>query len=238
MSKYLNQFNRRLRREWKGSLVKVSDINDREPNAKEYLNNLAREGLIERVIWGWYWVCDELDDFYDFLKKERHFAVLSSQSAASFWNHDFIHRDIINIKVVNRSFGKALKVFSENRGWMVEIEFIKNFSDERYIKRGGLYVETFEEAIINCIQRWAFTDAFAVLFVNRARVRINELNKRAYWMRLAGTDFRVRQVLDYGANRLNELLEEPFFKTRMITIEDSFIRDNVDDAIERVVEFA
>jgi hypothetical protein len=238
MSKYLNGFNRRLRKEWKGSLVKVSDINNMEPNAKEYLNNLAKEGLIERVIWGWYWVPDELKDFYDFLKKERHFAVLSSQSAASFWNYDFIHRDTFSIKVVNRSFGKALKVFCENRGWIVEIEYIKNFSDAQYIKRGGLYVETFEEAIINCIQKWAFTDAFAVLFVNRTRVRINELNKGAYWIRLAGTDIRVRQVLDYGVMRLNELLEEPIFKTRMITIEDNFVRNNVDEAIERVVEFA
>lgn len=219
-------------------MVKVGDINNMEPNAKEYLNNLAKEGLIERVIWGWYWVPDELEDFYDFLKKDRHFAVLSSQSAASFWNYDFIHRDIFNIKVVNRSFGKALKAFSENRDWIVEIEYIKNFSDVRYIKRGGLYVETLEEAIINCIQRWAFIDAFAVLFVNRTRIRINELNKVAYWMRLARTDIRVRQVLDYGVKRLNELLGEPIFKTRMITIEDDFVRNNVNDAIEKVVEFA
>lgn len=219
-------------------MIKVSDIKNKEPNAKEYLNNLAKEGLIERVIWGWYWVPDKLDDFYDFLKKERHFAVLSSQSAASFWNYDFIHRDTFSIKVVNRSFGKALKVFCENRGWIVEIEYIKNFSDARYIKRGGIYVETFEEAIINCIQKWAFTDAFSVLFVNRTRVRINELNKGAYWLRLSGTDIRVRQVLDYGAMRLNELLEEPIFKTRMITIEDNFVRNNVNEAIERVVEFA
>jgi len=49
MVNYLERFNKRLRRRYAGCLVKVEDVEKVEPNAKEYLNKLAKAGLIEKV---------------------------------------------------------------------------------------------------------------------------------------------------------------------------------------------
>jgi hypothetical protein len=212
-------------------------IKEIEPNAKEYLNSLAKNGIIERVTWGWYWVPDEYMDFFDFLKKDKNFKVLSGQSAASFWNHDFIHRDIYSIKVVDKSFEKALKIFAKNRDWEVNIEYTEDISEVDYIKREGFYIETPVETIVDCIHRSAFADAFAVLFMIRKRVKIKEFYERIYWKRIARSDIRVRQVLEYGRYRFYQLLKDPAFKTRKMTIKDKFIRRDIDEAVERVVEF-
>ncbi len=237
MDKYLNRFHKKLKKDHKGGLIKVNNIKELEPNAKEYLNKLAKLGYIERVTWGWYWVPDDYQDFFDFLKKDKNFKILSAQSAASFWNYDFVHREIFNIKVDDISFKKALEVFSKSKDWEVEVEYVKNPSELRYIKRGGIFVETREKTIIGCIQRWAFLDAFAVLYTNKNSIRLKELKRRAYWKRIKKSNVRVRQVLDYGAYRFYRLSKEHVFKTRKITIEDEFIKRDIDEAIERVVEF-
>jgi len=84
MPKYLTQFSKKLRT-YEGSLVRAKSVKDIEPNAKEYLNKLSKEGSIERVKWGWYWVPAKLKDVWDFLEKEKNFKVVSAQTAASFW---------------------------------------------------------------------------------------------------------------------------------------------------------
>jgi predicted transcriptional regulator of viral defense system len=238
MNKYLTQFDRKLKKEYRGSVVKVNTIKDLEPNAKEYLNKLAKAGYIDRVTWGWYWIPDEYKDFFDFLKKDKNFKVLSGQSAASFWDYDFVHREIHCLKVGDRSYKKALETFAKSKGWEVEVDYIRDISESNYVKRGGIYVETREKTIIECLQRWAFLDAFAVLFTHRNKIKLEDLNKRAYWTRIERSDVRVRQVLEYGACKLYQLLGEPKFKTRKITLKDEFIRTDIDEAIERVVEFA
>jgi hypothetical protein len=40
---YLERFYDRIRKKWKGSLVKVEDIRKEEANAKEYLNKLLKQ---------------------------------------------------------------------------------------------------------------------------------------------------------------------------------------------------
>ena len=88
----MQRFYERLSREYAGSLVKVEDVKRMEPNAKEYLNKLARSGLVEKVKWGWYWVPDEIRDAWDFFEKDKGFKMISCQTAASVWNQDFVHR--------------------------------------------------------------------------------------------------------------------------------------------------
>jgi len=75
MKKYLQKFYKQLKGKYAGSLVKVEEIRKIEPNAKEYLNKLSKEGLVERVRWGWYWIPDEIKDAWDFFEKDKNFKV-------------------------------------------------------------------------------------------------------------------------------------------------------------------
>jgi len=235
MPEYLQRFHEELADQWKGSLVRVNAVKKIEGNAKEYLNKLAKEGYIERVKWGWYWVPDEVKDVWDFLQKDRNFKVLAAQSAASFWNNDFIHRDAIALKVSDISFAKALKEFSSKRGWNFILEYVHQ-SKIRYKKFGNLFVEEIEDSIMDCMQNWAFIDAFATLYSNKERIRLNQLLKKAYWKRISKTDVRIRQALEYGCNMINKSLGKGIFSVREPMLEDLYVKREIDEAIERVVE--
>jgi len=216
-------------------LVRVNSIKKIETNAKEYLNKLAKAGYIERVKWGWYWVPDKVEDAWDFLQKDRNFKAIAAQSAASFWNNDFIHRDTIALKVSDRSYAEALKEFGSKRGW----NFILEYADPgelRYKKFGNLFVEEIEDSIMDCMQNWAFIDALATLYSNKERIRLKQLLDRAYWKRISKTDVRVRQALEYGCNLINKSLGKEIFPVREPRLEDLYVRREVDEAVERVVE--
>ncbi|MEW5936481.1 MAG: hypothetical protein AB1665_01500 [Candidatus Thermoplasmatota archaeon] len=230
---YLDDFNKRLRKNWRGSLVKVEQV--KEANAREYMHNLARAGYVEHVTHGWYWVPDEFESFYDFLRTDKNFKVVSRQSAASFWNNDFIHREVYSLKVKSKSYARALKAFAEKKGWHVEVQVVK---DVDYMEMHGLKIEPVSESIIGCLQLWAFADAFSALYLNRAKVRLKELSKRAYWKRLSKTQIRVRQILEYGSKKINELAERRIFDVKEVRIYDEFIRSELDEAVEKVMELA
>jgi hypothetical protein len=85
------------------------------------------------------------------------------------------------------------------------------------------------------LQKWAFTDAFATLYENRDRINLNRLYKESYWKRISRTNVRAKQVLEYGFHQLGELsgVEFPHRETKL---EDDFVRREIDEAIERVVE--
>ena len=87
-----------------------------------------------------------------------------------------------------------------------------------------------------CIQSWAFIDAFAVLYENRKKVSLPSLLEQTYWKRISKTDIRIRQALVYGSNRLNERAGKAVFKTTLTQLEDIFVRREIDEAIEKVVE--
>lgn len=231
MEAYLEQFYKGLAG-WKGSLLKVEHVE--EPNAKEYLSKLARAGTVERVVWGWYWIPDKLKNFWDFLRKDNNFKIVAGQTAASFWNHDFIHRDIYLVKVKDPSYGRALKAFAEKRGWSIIVEPARE--NERYTKIDGIYVETLEDCVIECMQNWAFADAFAVVYENRKKPLLPALAKRSYWKRISKTDVRVRQALSYGLSRLNELSKQDIFPVRRTNLEDSFVSKEIDEAVEKVID--
>ena len=234
MPEYLTEFNKKLK-PYKGSLVRVKNVKGIEPKAKEYLNKLSKEGSIERIKWGWYWVPTEVKDIWDFLEKDKNFKVVSAQTAASFWNNDFVHRDVYVLKVKDRSYGKALKEFGKQRGWNFEVEYAKDASNIKYRKIGNLLVEDIEENVIECIQRWAFADAFATLCENKEKINLDRLYKGSYWKRISKTNVRAKQALEYGFHQLGELggVEFPH---REAKLEDSFVRREIDEAIERVVE--
>lgn len=236
MSAYLNRVSEKLKQRYGGSLVRVEAVKEIEPNAKEYMSKLAKAGLIERVKWGWYWIPGEVGDVWDFLGKDGNFKVVSSQTAASFWNFDFVHRDICMVKVTDRSYGEALEVFAKRRGWSIQVEYVKEPFDFRYVKIGRLLVEDVEGTIIECLQNWAFLDGFAVLYSNREKVRLRELAERGYWKRVSGTSVRVRQALEYGCYRVNMLVREDLFPVKGTRLDDEFVVRDIDEAIEKVVE--
>jgi hypothetical protein len=234
MLEYLEEFSKRLR-SFGGSLVRVSSIEGIEPRAKEYLNKASKKGVVERIMWGWYWVPAEVKSVWDFLAKDKNFKVVSAQTAASFWNNDFVHRDIYVLKVKDKSYGKALKEFAKKRGWNIEVEYSKDPSKIKYRKVGNLLVEDMEENVIACLQNWAFADAFATLYENKNRINLNSLYKEAYWKRISKTNVRAKQALEYGFHQLEELggIEFPHRETKL---EDDFVRREIDEAIEKVVE--
>jgi hypothetical protein len=234
MPEYLTEFNEKLR-SLEGSLVRVKSIKSIEPNAKEYLNKLSKQGLVERVKWGWYWVPTEIKDVWDFLEKDKNFKVISAQTAASFWNNDFVHRDIYVLKVKDKSYGKALKEFAKKKGWNFEIEYSKDPSKIKHIKIGDLFVEDIEDNVIECLQHWAFADAFATLYENRDRINLERLFKTSYWKRISRTNVRAKQALEYGFHQMGELggVEFPHREPKL---EDDFVRREIDEAIEKVVE--
>jgi hypothetical protein len=234
MREYLQEFNERLR-PFKGSLVRVKSVKKVEPKAKEYLNKSSKEGLIERIKWGWYWVPTEVKSIWDFLEKDKNFKVVSAQTAASFWNNDFVHRDVYVLKVKDRSYGKALKAFAKKKGWNIEVEYSKDPSKIKYRKVGHLLVEDIEENVIECLQIWAFADAFATLYENRDKIDLNKLYKESYWKRISKTNVRAKQALEYGFHQLGELggIEFPHKETKL---EDDFVKREIDEAVEKVVE--
>jgi hypothetical protein len=234
MPEYLTQFSKKLK-PYEGSLVSVKSVKGTEPNAKEYLNKLSKVGSIERVKWGWYWVPTEVKDVWDFLEKDQNFKVVSAQTAASFWNNDFVHRDVYVLKVKDKSYGKALKEFGKKKGWNFEVEYSKDASKIKYRKIGNLLVENIEENVIECIQNWAFADAFATLSENKDKINLDRLYKESYWKRISKTNVRAKQALEYGFHQLGELggVEFPHRETKL---EDNFVKREIDEAIERVVE--
>lgn len=235
MSDYLQRFYGQLKENYAGSLVSVHAVEKIESNAKEYLSKLAKVGSIEKVVWGWYWIPDSVSDIWQFLREDKNFKVVASQTAASVWNGDFVHRDVYVLKVSDRSYSRALQEFGKKRGWRIEVEHVEQ-REVRYSKVGGLLVEDIEENIIECVRRSAFTDAFATLYANRSKIDPVRLARRTYWQRVAGSNVRVRQVLEYGYHFANQLEGRHVFPEKKVRLNDDFIKRDVEEAVEKVVE--
>lgn len=224
MDRYLEGFYGELSREWRGSLVKVGFIRSR--NAKEYLHRLSKSGKVERVSWGWYFVpvrTEGIGGVFDFLRRDRNFKVLVGQTAASFWNSDFVHRNVYSLVVKDSSYRKALSRFAESRKWNLSIEVNENAEREiRFRKIHDLCVESPLEAAVECMQKWAFTDSFSIISGNS---KIRAGIKRFYWKRISGTNVRVGQVISY------------VFKARKASGLPGILRRHIDESFGRVKEF-
>jgi len=236
MEGYLQRFYEKLKEKYGGSLVKVEEIRKIEPNAKEYLNKLAREGLIERVRWGWYWIPDEIKDPWEFFEKDKNFKIISCQTAATLWDLGFMNVGTFVVKVTDKSYGKALEEFFKKRGWRIWVEVVSKPTS--YVKLNGLLVESLDETIIECVQRWAFMDAFAALYVNRDKIDLKTLLKKCYWRRIKGTNVRVKQAIEYGCHLINKLTGKNMFNVRKMEIKDEYLKGWIEEAVEKVVELA
>ncbi|MDA2937387.1 hypothetical protein MYX75_03880 [Acidobacteria bacterium AH-259-A15] len=232
--KYLEEFLRNLEKSWKGSLVSVSEVREVEKNAKKFLSLLAKQGKVQRVTWGWYWIPVKYEDFFDFLEKDKHFKLLQKQTAASVWNGDFIHRDYYTIAVRDRSYGRALEKFSQLHGWNVSVE-TRDFAETDYRKIGKLYVESLEETIVDCLKEWAFADAFSALYENYENVDQKRISEH-YWERIPGTNVRVGQVLKFGISLINRETARDLHGSARARIADAFVKRQVEEAAEKVVE--
>lgn len=236
LAEYLQHFYSRLKERYAGSLVKVEDTKHIEPNAKEYLIKLAKAGLIEKVRWGWYFIPNDVKDAWDFFEEDRGFKIICCQTAASLLNQDFVHRDAYSLKVSDKSYGRALEEFAKRRGWRISVEYVAK--PKGYTRIDRLLVEGVDETIIECMQKWAFMDAFAVLYTNRKSIRLEELLKRNYWQRVSGTKIRVRQALEYGCRLINDLTDERIFDVRGRKLGDDYVKSEIEEAVEKVVELS
>ena len=232
MAGYSKRFHEQLKKGYSGSLVKVEDV--KAPNAKEYLSKLAKAKLIEKVTWGWYWIPDKIRDPWDFFEKDKGFKIICCQTAASLWNQDFVHREAYSLKVLDRGYGRALEEFAKMRGWMFKIEYVEKPTN--YVKFGKLLVQDIGEVITECISDWAFIDAFAVLYSNRDKISLDDLAEQSYWKRIRGTKIRVRQALEYGSKLINILTGKEFFDVRKVKLEDEYVKREIEEAVEKVVE--
>jgi hypothetical protein len=235
MDPYLKEFHRKLK-SYEGSLIKVSSTKRMNRNAKEYLAKLAKEGVIEKAAWGWYYVKPRKStDLLGFLQQDRNFKAIIGQSAASFWNQDFVHREGLSVAVDSLSFKKALESFAEKRGWGIAVDYSKNPRISGFAKIKGLYIERPDMSIIECMKKWAFVDAVAVLAAWKGRIDWQWLVHKSYWSRISGTGVRVRQAIEYVAFGLK--IKAKNFRPRKTRIKDSFVRQELDEAVEKVLEF-
>ena len=232
----VDEFYSKLRKEYEGSLVKTKIAKSLDENAKEYLYRLAKEGFIEYVSWGWYFIGTDTNDFMEFIGKDKNLKIIAGQSAASFWNYDFVHRDSYTILVNDKSYMEAMKQFVKLRGWDVGISYSNILP--MYVKKGNLLIEDLEPTIFDCIDRWAFLDAFSVVYVQRKKIDLIKLVKENYWRRIPKSDIRTGQILGYGFKKLNQAIKKNTFPAYKTNLKDTFITRSIDESIERVIEFA
>ncbi len=235
MQAYLKKFYDAVKKH-EGSLVRVSSAKRINKNAKEYLAKLVKQGLIEKDVWGWYYIKPKKEaNVLEFLQQDQNFKAIVSQSAASFWNNDFIHRESLNVVVDSISFKKALEAFAKKKGWQLTVEYNRDARKLKFEKIKKLAVEGPAETIIECISKWAFADAMAVLVVNKNRINWQKLIERSYWVRVSGTNVRAKQAIEYAAYQLNKTGFK--FNVRKITIKNNFVKQELDEAVEKVLEF-
>ena len=86
------------------------------------------------------------------------------------------------------------------------------------------------------MQNWAFADAFATLYENKDKINLDRLYKESYWKRISKTNVRAKQALEYGFHQMGELSGEELFPHREPKLEDDFVRKEIDEAVEKVVE--
>lgn len=233
---YLENFKIALEKELCGSLFTVGDAEKIHSRAKEYLYRLSKRDVVRRVGRGWYYIPAKFRDAWEFLAKDKGFKVIIKQTAASVWNYDFIHRDLFRLAVEDYSYKKALESFAEEMGWSFEVEYHGKIPCE-YRKVDGLFIETPESCIVNCMSEWSFTDAFATLYFRRGEIDFDKLKRIGKWRRVSKTNTRVWTAIKYGCKLFNKHLNEQIFKLRAPELQED-IRELVEEAIGKVVEFA
>lgn len=233
---YLESFKTTLKQKLSGSLFSVSDAKQINRRAKEYLHRLSKSGEVQRIHQGWYYI-PKKQDVWEFLAKDKNFKVLIKQTAASIWNYDFIHRNIYRLAVEDQSYKNAVEKFAKDMGWLFEVEYHEKIPYE-YRKVDELFVESPESCIVSCISEWAFMDAFATLCYKRSEIDFDKLRRLGRWKRISKTHIRVWTAIKYGCKLLNEQLGRSVFKVRATNLEQNYIKELIEEASGRMMEFA
>ena len=108
----------------------------------------------------------------------------------------------------------------------------------KYEKIGPFYVKVLEENILDCLSRWAFLDAFATIYEQRRKIALENFLTKNYWRRIPRTDVRVGQVVGYALKKFNEVAGKKIFPEHTSRLENDFIRETIDEAVAKVMEFA
>jgi hypothetical protein len=122
-------------------------------------------------------------------------------------------------------------------GWDFEVEYYRKIPYE-YEEVDGLSVETLESCIVNCLAEWSFIDAFAALYFRRGEVDFDKLRKLGRWKRVSKTNLRAWALIIYGCKLFNEHLGKEVFKFKAAEVKQADVRELVNEAVEKVVEFA
>ncbi|MFQ6074727.1 MAG: hypothetical protein ACE5Z5_01140 [Candidatus Bathyarchaeia archaeon] len=226
-----------MKKRWAGNLFTVRDAKQMDERAKEYLHRLEKLGEVERVRWGWYYIPEKQRNVWDFLAKDKGFKVVIKQTAASIWNYDFVHRNMYRLAVEDRSYKKALESFGRERGWTFEVEYYDKVPYS-YGEIDGLLVETPESCLVNCMADWAFLDAFAILYFRKDDISFDSIRELARWKRITRTDTRVWSAIKYGCSLFNTRLGEKVFDVKRASLRQGDIKELVEEAVEKVMEFA
>lgn len=233
---YLERFKVRLAKSFSGRLFSLSSIQKIHPRAKEYLHRLARGNKVTRIARGWYWIPERYNDAWEFLAKDKGFKVIIKQTAASVWNYDFVHRDVFRLAVNNQSYKRALEAFAKSMGWDFDIEYHRRIPYE-YRRIDGLLIETLESCIVSCLAEWSFIDAFAALYFRREEIDFSKLKNIGRWKRVSKTNLRVWTLIKYGCKLFNEYLGKKVFRFKATEVKQADVRELINEAIEKVVEF-
>ena len=102
----------------------------------------------------------------------------------------------------------------------------------------GLFIETLESCIVNCLAEWSFIDAFATLYFRREEVDFGKLRILARWKRLSKTNLRVWTLVKYGCKLFNERFGREVFRFKAAEVKQADVRELINEAVEKVVEFA
>lgn len=236
---YLEEFAKSLESVWKDSLFSVKEAESLNKRAKEYMYRLEKAGRVERVCWGWYCLPSDVKDPWAFLVKDKGFKVLIKQTASSFWNYDFVHRNVYRLGVESPSYKKALEEFARKKGWIFDVEQHDDLREQfGYQKIDGLFIEKPDSCIVNCMADWSFLDAFATLYFRRDEVFLKRLKELGRWKRISKTNMRVWTAIKYGCKLFNEYLDERTFDVRDTRLDRKDVKELVEEAVEKVVEFA
>lgn len=234
---YLQRFSSALKEKLGGSLFTVKDAAQIDTRAKEYLHRLGKLGEVERVRWGWYYIPEKQQDVWDFLARDKGFKVVVKQTAASVWNYDFVHRNVYRLAVEDQSYKKALARFGREKGWIFEVEYY-NRIPYKCREVDGLLVETPESCVVSCFADWAFLDAFAILYFRKNEISFDKIRELARWKRISRTDIRVWSAIKYGCCVFNARLGKKVFDIRRTSLRQNEIKELVEEAVEKVTEFA
>ena len=118
------------------------------------------------------------------------------------------------------------------------MEYIKPQTNIKYTKINGLLIEDMENNIIDCLKKWAFTDAFATVYENRKNIDFKKILKQSYWFRIRRSNVRIKQALEYGFFKMNEAMGKNLFPSRKIEFTDRYIKREIDESIEKVMDLA